>query len=278
MAEPEGHGGRRTGRALLGLGALGLVLLLGLAPGPGGDVPGAAGAERPPAPLFQDGDGPQLPGGPPADPEGTRERADEILARDEYQGPQEAGDTIIDRIRRWISDRIPDVDGPEVGSGPGNGLSFAVVGVVVVAAVGAAVWTLVGARRTRRSEEDVDVEVDVTPLRSGDEWADEAERCLRAGDHRGAVRARYRSLTATLARRGLVADTPGRTAGEQRDDVVQRAPELAPAFDAVADLFERVWFGGDPAGPDESASAQDLADRALAAAPRRADAVEDEVS
>lgn len=258
---------------LLGLSALGVALVLGVIPGPG-----AAGLGRPAAQLFETDDSPQLPGGPPADPEGTREQADEILARDEYQGPQEAGDTVVDRIRRWIGDRIPDIDGPEVGSGPSDGLSFAVVGVVVVAAAGAIAWTLVGARRTRRTEEDVDVEVDVTPLRSADEWADEADRCLRAGDHRGAVRARYRSLTAVLARRGLVADTPGRTAGEQRDDVVERAPGLSPSFDAVADLFERVWFGGDPAGPDESASARDLADRALAAAPRRAGAVDEEVS
>ncbi len=277
MAERDGGGRRHHGRALLGLGALATALVLGLVPGPGGPGPAVATADRLPTQLFTDDDT-QLPGGPPADPEGTRERADEILARDEYQGPQEAGDTIIDRIRRWISDRLPDVSGPDVGQGPTNGLAFVVVGVVVVAALGAVAWTVFGARRTRRPDDEVDAEVDITPLRSSDEWADEADRCVRAGDHRGAVRARYRSLTATLARRDLVADTPGRTAGEQRDDVARRAPDLTPAFDAVADLFERVWFGGDPAGPDESDAARDLAGRALAAAPRRAEAVEEVVT
>jgi hypothetical protein len=54
--------------------------------------------------------------------------------------------------------------------------------------------------------------------------------------------------------------------------VADRAPSLAPAFGAVADLFERIWFGGETAGPDQSAAARDLAARALAAAPRRPDA------
>ena len=144
-------------------------------------------------------------------------------------------------------------------------------GVVVLGGLAAITYVVARTRGTRRTpDEPADADVDVTPLRTPDEWDAEAERCERAGDHRGAVRARFRALTTTLARRDLVADTPGRTAGELRIDVAERAPALAPAFGAVADLFERVWFGGGAAGPEQSAAARDLARTALAAAPRRA--------
>ncbi|HMJ77391.1 MAG TPA: DUF4129 domain-containing protein, partial [Iamia sp.] len=163
-----------------------------------------------------------------------------------------------------------DLDGPTTGAGT-NILSYLVFGVVVLGGLAGLVYVVVRAQGTRRApDEEADVDVDVTPLRTPDEWEAEAERCERAGDHRGAVRARFRALTTSLARRDLVADTPGRTAGELRTDVAERAPALVPAFGAVADLFERVWFGGETAGPEQSTAARDLAARALAAAPRRA--------
>ncbi|QYG92534.1 DUF4129 domain-containing protein [Iamia sp. SCSIO 61187] len=248
----------RTGAALV---VLGLAL--------GGAAAGAAG----PAPVRdQVGGDAQLPVDPTFDPDETRERADEILQGDEYQAPQARDRNVIERLREWIGDRLPDFDLDLGGAGDGGGelVSYLVVGVVVVGALAALTYVLVQARGTRRpaSDGDPDADVDVTPLRTADEWATEAERCEREGDHRGAVRARFRSLTTALARRDLVADTPGRTAGELRADVAERAPGLTPAFAAVADLFERAWFGGGTAGPTESAAARDLAGAALDAAPR----------
>lgn len=253
----------RAGRAL-GLALAGAVLA-------GAGVGGGALLGAAPAPAAQaPEDRPQLPG-TRADPDAAREGADDILARPEYQGPDQSQDTIVDRIRRWIADRFDQDSGPSAPD-PGNGPAYVIMALVLLGTVAAVAWTVVGARRTHRDrhgDDDVDAEVDVTPLRSARGWAEEAERCERAGDHRGAVRARYRALTATLADRGLVADTPGRTAGEQRDDVAGRAPELVPTFAAVADLFERAWYGAEAAGPADAEAARHLADRALAAAPRR---------
>lgn len=255
---------RRTGAVLV---VLGLALA--------GAAAGAAG----PTPIRdQTGGDVQLPVDPTLDPERARERADEILRGDAYQAPQARERTLVERIREWIGDRLPDLD--LGGAGGGELLSYLVVGVVVVGALGALTYLLVQARGTRRpaADGDPDADIDVTPLRTADEWAVEADRCEHAGDHRGAVRARFRSLTTALARRDLVADTPGRTAGELRADVAERAPELAPAVAALADLFERTWFGGGPAGPAESAAARDLAGAALEAAPpHRRDGTGEEV-
>jgi hypothetical protein len=261
--------GRRAGVALLATLVVALVLVLG------GSAPAGAAAD---APVRQTEEDLQLPSDPTRDPDETRRRAEEILRGDEYQEPEQRERSLLDRVREWIGDRIPDLGGSGSGAG-GRIFSYVVFGVVVAGAVAAVVYVLARTRGTRRTaDEEADADVDVTPLRTPDEWDAEAERCERAGDHRGAVRARFRALTTTLARRDLVADTPGRTAGELREDVAERAPTLVPAFGAVADLFERVWFGGGTAGPEQSATARDLARTALDAAPRRATPTEEDRS
>ncbi|HEU5151075.1 MAG TPA: DUF4129 domain-containing protein [Iamia sp.] len=246
------------------------ALVLGLALTVVGPVAVPVAAVVGGGPARQSEEDLQLPVDPDRDPEETRERAEEILRGDEYQAPDPGDRSVLDRVRDWIADRIPRIDGPGDGTGS-RVFGYVVFGLVLVGGIAAVAYVLARTQGTRRpAVEPTDAEVDVTPLRTPTEWDAEAERCVRAGDHRGAVRARFRALTTALAERDLVADTPGRTAGELRDDVAERAPTLTPAFGAAADLFERVWFGGDPVGPEESAAAHDLARTALAAAPRRA--------
>ena len=177
---------------------------------------------------------------------------------------------MLDRIRDWFGDRIPDVGG--AGSGATDGLSLVLVAVLLAGAVAVAVWVVRAGRRSRTAPDDADeadTDIEITPLRSPSEWSDEAERCEGAGDHRAAVRARFRAVTATLVRRDLVVDSPGRTAGELRLDLEDRAPEATAAFAPLADHFERIWYGSDRAGPDDSARARALAEAALRAAPER---------
>jgi hypothetical protein len=212
----------------------------------------------------------QLPVDPGRDPDEARERAEEILDGDEYQAPGPEQESALDRLREWIGDRVPDLNLGGAGEGGSKIFSWIVVIVVAGGALTAAVLVLARTRGARRApDEATDADVDITPLRTAEEWSTEAERCERAGDHRGAVRARFRALTTALARRDLVADTPGRTVGELRGDVAERAPTLTPHFAPIADLFERVWFGGAAAGPEQSGAARDLAAAALAAAPKR---------
>ncbi len=242
----------------------GLALVVGGAP----SVAAVAATGATPARQVE-GDGPQLPVRPEADDALTRERAADILDGDEYQAPTPEGETAGDRLREWLGDRLPSFD----GAGPAfDGAAWIVTGVVLLAAVGGLTWVLATSARRRRApddDDDLDSTVEVAPLRSPSEWADEAARCTAAGDHRGAVRAHFRVLTSTLAERRLVADTPGRTAGELRHDVAERAPRTSDAFDASATLFEEVWFGDRPAGPPETERAAALTQQVLRAAPRR---------
>lgn len=217
--------------------------------------------------------GPQLPVDPDADPDRSRDEAREILAGDEYQEPEEVERSIPERVRRWIADRLPDID-LEGGDGSSPAPRLFAYGVVAVVVLGtlAVVARVLAHTRGRRvaTEGDTDAEVEVTPLRSTREWEDEAARCRTAGDHRGEVRAWFRATTTALADRGLVPTTPGRTARELGRDVDERAPAASAAFEPLGTLFEAVWYGGAPAGADDGERAEDLSRRVLDAAPRRA--------
>ena len=83
------------------------------------------------------------------------------------------------------------------------------------------------------------------------DWARRADDALRAGDLREAVRARYLSLVATLAGRGLLADAPALTAGEARAAVRRARPTIYPDIARATETYERVVYGG--ASPDEHA-------------------------
>lgn len=247
-------------------------------------VAGGAGAApllAAPAPPQQvSGDDVQLPVDGDADPEEVRDEARRILEQDRYQAPTQDRN-VLQRVRDWIADRLPDL--PSIDGAPregGQDVLGVVTIIVIVALVGAGVaWVVVNTRRRRRGDDEdeaTDADVDVEPLRSPTEWSAEAERCEREGEHRGAVRARFRATTTRLADRGLVADTPGRTAGELRADMAERAPAAVASFALLADLFERTWFGRVPAGPDDAATARRLADQVLEQAPRRRARADDE--
>lgn len=258
--------GRRF-RRLVAAAALVVVGALGPSPIPvGADPPGSS-------PTRQVDDGPQLPVDPDADPAETRRTADEILADDAYQAPADeapGGRSLLDRIREWFGDRLPDIQGP--GSGATDGLSLVLVAAIAAGAVAVVIWVVRAGRRSRSAPDDIDdtdADIEITPLRSPSEWSEEADRCEAAGDHRAAVRARFRAVTATLVDRELVVDSPGRTTGELRLDLEERAPEAAAAFAPLAAHFERTWYGSATAGPDDSDRARALAQAALRAAPDR---------
>jgi hypothetical protein len=78
------------------------------------------------------------------------------------------------------------------------------------------------------------------------DWSRRAEEAIRTGDLKEAVRALYRALLATLARRGLLVDAPGLTAGECRKAVEAARPSLLAAVTQATHSFERVAYGGLP--------------------------------
>ena len=100
------------------------------------------------------------------------------------------------------------------------------------------------------------------------DWAAEVDRCESLGLWRDALRARYRVLVGELARRGVIGDLVGRTAGELVAEVRVTSPGAAPAFAAATEVFEAAWYGGVPSGPVERDRFVRLADEVRASAGR----------
>lgn len=193
--------------------------------------------------------------GPPFDPDAAREAARRILERPEFQPPSPPWwERAIDWFARQLDRLFPDFGGPVSG---GGGLAPLLGWVVLAALLGVTVWFVVrSVRRQRRSarpaaKKKVTSTVVVDHRREPDQWRVMAVRHAAAGEWRDALRCRYRALVGDLARRGLLDEIPGRTTGEERAQLASAAPPAAPTFADATDLFDRAWYGDEPAGPVE---------------------------
>jgi hypothetical protein len=195
---------------------------------------------------------------PAPTPAEAREATRQILSRSEFQPePKSLYQRALDTVYGWLADLVEAV----VGSGRGSLLAWAIVMATLAAIVYLVVRGLQSGRRQRADREAVVVDLD--GRRPAVEWEAEAASQEAAGNWREGLRCRYRALIAVLARRGVVEEIPGRTAGEYRTTVRQTLPAGAPAFNDATDLFERAWYGGRSTGPDESAAFRSLAEQVV---------------
>lgn len=218
---------------------------------------------------------------PPAqhDPAAVRDRADDILARDEFQPPE---DSLLDGVWEWIVDHLIPGDsngggsegsGSEGSGGGGGGIGagqsvFTVILFVLAAvAIGFVVRSLLGRSLPKRADRPDPVAIDVEERRSADEWASVAERHEAAGDWKEGLRCRFRALVERLIATGVVPEIPGRTSGELRADVRASTPAAADAFGEAALLFERAFYGDLDTGPDEARRFAELAAQILTTPP-----------
>lgn len=191
-----------------------------------------------------------------ADPAAVRRAAHDILGRPEFSSVHPS---LVERARTAVGHFFGQLlSGTLSGIGP---LGVAVL-ALVVAVIALAI--VVAARNVSRDPRLTGVTVGVAGRAPAD-WEAEAQACERRGDFRGALRARYRSLVAELAHRGLVEEIPGRTAGEYRRAVAVAAPPAAGGFGEATDLFEGAVYGHGEVGPPESARIGALAGEVLAA-------------
>lgn len=193
--------------------------------------------------------------------EEARRRAQEILARDEFQPPEE---NVLQRALDWLDESIRSLLNTLLSGGAGSLFAWLVLGVLVAIVVVVALRVT----RTVRAVPARAVVADRSPTRSPADWRAEAERHEREGDWKEGLRCRYRALVAELVARDVVRDVPGRTAGEYRMEVREHAPHIAVPFAGASELFERAWYGDFPTGPDESARFRVLADDVLSGAHR----------
>jgi hypothetical protein len=195
------------------------------------------------------------------------ERADEILARDEFQPP---GESVVQRFLRWLADRLdggdpePTVIQPS-GEGSGGSAPLTLLFLVLVAgALLVAIRFLVRHPRRAVVDDAPEPAAEVHEHQSAQGWARDAARHEAAGRWKEGLRCRFRALVERLTERGIVPEVPGRTTGELRLDVRATAPDLAADFDRAAELFDRAWYGDLDTGPDEARRFAEHADAVLA--------------
>ena len=177
-------------------------------------------------------------------PDSPRDLACDLTASDLQCSPPEPDDPPI------------DFDPPSNigGGGAAGGLGTLLVVLLVIALVAVVVWIVVSMRRNRASiDDDLDDELDddlddvaderiVDAERPPDRWRRAAAEHREAGRFRDSVRCEYRALVGDLARAGHVDEIPGRTSGEEREQIRELAPEVASPFDEAADIFDSAWF------------------------------------
>jgi hypothetical protein len=208
----------------------------------------------------------------PRDPDEARRVAEEILSRPEYRPPRPS---LLERVGRWLGDLLdrifPDFAVGGGGSGAVNLVGWLLLLVLLAGLIALIVWAVL--RRTPRvkaeKSEAEPVRVVVDRSREPDEWRRLAAEHAAAGRWREALRCRYRALVGDLARRGRLDEIPGRTTGEERAQLAQSTPEAEPAFTPATELFDRVWYGDEPAGEAELTAFAALEDDVLTRTARR---------
>ena len=180
----------------------------------------------------------------------------------------------------------PDVSGVGDASGGVGALGNVLVVLLVIALVVAVVWLVMrwlgDADRLGDDDELEDLDEDIDEIVDArivdeetppDRWRRLAAEARGRGDFRESVRCRYRALIGDLARAGYVDEIPGRTSGEEREQVAELAPDIARDFDVAAGTFDEAWFNHLPVtvADDErfEAAERTVLDAVLSGAGRR---------
>jgi hypothetical protein len=163
----------------------------------------------------------------------------------------------IDRLLRWIFGELGLSPMPLGGQAPGTPHHWSVWLLLSLAAAmaGWVLWRTLSSRR--REGGGITARPSATAVRLDDEdltadrlpeavWLELAERCLRDGDLRLALRAFYLSHLAWLGREKFLTIDAGKTNREFELELRRRARQSAEArelFSANVRAFERAWYG-----------------------------------
>ncbi len=141
------------------------------------------------------------------------------------------------------------------GSETGTEIVWIIVGVLLVWAV----WMLLpvvlrwlGAMPASRASGASPARMEILP-ESADLF-DQAGLALRDGQHAEAIRLALLALIARLEKRGLLRYDTSRTNREYQRELRPSA-EIAAGFGRLARIYDRVWYGGRPAGREDAEQA-----------------------
>jgi hypothetical protein len=188
------------------------------------------------------------------DRDDAQRAAEAELAKPEYRA---AEPNLIERVLRWLGQRVADLFSAASAVVPGGPLGLLVLLAVVVLVI-VVVRLRVGklARNVR-----VPRQVFEDRSRSAQDYRLAAEQAFAAGDVVGAVRERFRAIVRSLEERGIVHELSGRTADEAAHDAGARLPASRDELAAAASLFDAVHYGGAPAAETDYRRLTALDDR-----------------
>lgn len=187
------------------------------------------------------------------------------LAREELakQVYREAGPSLAERVVRWLLEQAARLLGDVAGVSPGGYAGLVAVLLVVVVAVVSLRLRLGPLARGARA----DAALFTGRVRSSAEHRSAADRHAASGEWAEAVRERLRAVVRLLEERAVLDERPGRTADEAAAEAGRSLPGCASGLRRAARLFDDIWYGGRPAGPDADAALRALDDQVRAARP-----------
>jgi len=187
------------------------------------------------------------------------------LAREELakQVYRDAGPGLVERLVRWLLEQAGRLLDGAAGVSPG-GYSGLVVVLLLVAAAVVAVRLKVGPLGRRAAREEA---LFVGRTRTAAQHRAAADAHAAAGAWAEAVRDRLRAVVRSLEERAVLDERAGRTADEAAADAGRALPSCAAGLRAAAVLFDEIWYGGRPAGPESYAALRDLDAQVQAARP-----------
>lgn len=188
---------------------------------------------------------------PEWDADEPRRAVAEVLRRPELRDDR----GLVERALDWFFDWLDRVLGTLSGGESGSVLAWVVVAVLLAVVVFFGVRLVRGMRVDPGAGGATGADIG----RPAVDWRAEADAHEQAGRLGDAVRCRYRAAVADLAARGVVEEVPGRTAGTYARLVREAWPAVADDFAAMTAVFERVWYGGRPAGAGDATRMGDLA-------------------
>jgi hypothetical protein len=178
------------------------------------------------------------------------------LARDELakQVYRDAGPGLVERLVRWLLEQAGRLLDGAAGVSPGGYAGLVVVLLLVAAAVVAG-RLKIGPLGRRSSREEA---LFVGRTRTAAQHRAAADAHAAAGEWAEAVRERLRAVVRSLEERAVLDERAGRTADEAAAEAGRALPSCAAGLRAAAVLFDEVWYGGRPAGPESYAALRDL--------------------
>lgn len=175
---------------------------------------------------------------------------------------------LVRRLLGWIIDQAGELLDKVAGASPGGHAGLVVLALLLVVGV-VAVRLKVGPIGRRAA---TDPALFSGRPRTAAEHRAAADTHAARGEWADAVRERLRAVVRTLEERAVLDERPGRTADEAAAEAGAAMPSCAGDLRRAARLFDDVWYGGRPAGPDSDAALRAVDEKVRTARPLHAGA------